>query len=85
MRKKIENATVYRGGVTAEYLSRESQNVLIDYNDRSKTVKLSTSIRSKGGGDTRVVLEIDAFELLEYVSNAFRDQPVLPENMGENY
>lgn len=55
---KLDDATVYRGGVTAKTLDYETKDCSFEYNRYRKTVEFRFRIASKGGGDTSILLRI---------------------------
>uniref|UniRef100_UPI003F4914D9 hypothetical protein n=1 Tax=Ensifer adhaerens TaxID=106592 RepID=UPI003F4914D9 len=69
---KLSNSTVWRGGITSDYVHRElgavprlgAFNTMVDA-DEHIGIQLTTHIASKGGGTTTVVTKIDRRDFME--------------------
>ncbi|WP_353645022.1 hypothetical protein [Mesorhizobium sp. WSM2239] len=53
----LKYSEVYRGGITSPYISLETKNISIT--PLEKDLRIAFSIASKGGGTTRVRVDID--------------------------
>lgn len=76
---QLKNSKVYRGGVTAPNINFETSTVSASVNLRDESLDIRFNLASKGGGTTRVVLEIgkgDFQLLLQEIASK------LPESVG---
>lgn len=70
---QLKNSKIYRGSVTASYLTLETKRCSFNANNRDKALDLRFKIASKGGGTTSVFLQIgkeDFSDILETIAGA---------------
>ena len=75
----LSDARIYRGGVTAPGLTYETHKCSFRSNTGDNSLDLSFNLKSKGGGTTRVLLQIglhDMPRILESIATTF------PESVG---
>lgn len=76
---QLKNSKVYRGGVTAPNTTLETRTVSVSVSLRDESLDIRFNLASKGGGTTRVVLEIgkgDFQAILQEIASK------LPESVG---
>jgi hypothetical protein len=76
---KLEHTKIYRGGVTASYLTTETSECSFNTNISKRALDFRFQLASKGGGTTDVLLRIGLDDLpliLEGIAGA------MPESVG---
>jgi hypothetical protein len=76
---KLEHTKIYRGGITAPYLTIETRDCTFNTNISERALDLRFQLASKGGGTTSVLLQIGLDDLpliLEAIASA------MPESVG---
>ena len=76
---ELENTKIYRGGVTAPYITLETKRCSFHANTKNNALDLRFKLASKGGGTTSVLLQIgleDLPAILDAVANN------MPESVG---
>src|SRR6266511_4172355 len=53
---QLKNTKVYRGGVTAQYLTHETRECSFHANTKDRALDIRFRLASKGGGTTEVLL-----------------------------
>ena len=62
---KLTHSKVYRGGITANYISLETSNASFNTNIKDRSLDLRFNVASKGGGTTSVLFQLGVDELAE--------------------
>ena len=76
---ELQHTKVYRGGVTAPYLTIETRECTFHANTKSSALDVRFNIASKGGGTTSILLQIGLADLpaiLETIAST------MPETAG---
>lgn len=71
----LEHSTVYRGGVTANAMVLETRKCSAEVDLNSATLDLRFRMASKGGGTTRVLLEVGFEDVAQILEEMAREVP----------
>ena len=75
----LKNTKIYRGGVTAPYITFETSSCTFHANTKEGGLDFRFNLASKGGGTTSVLLRVGTADLPE-ILNAVATN--MPENVG---
>ena len=62
---KLTHSKVYRGGITANYISLETSSASFNTNIKDRSLDLRFNLASKGGGTTSVLFQLGVDDLAE--------------------